>query len=57
MYVSCIIHKYNDALITMYSYALICIIEKRPKETFETEYAYSYLLDGRGQRLTDLLGL
>ena len=38
-------------------YALICIIEKRPKETFETEYAYSYLLDGRGQRLTDLLGL
>jgi kynurenine 3-monooxygenase len=38
-------------------YSDVTIIEKRTKDTFETERAYLYLLDGRGQRLTDFLGI
>jgi len=36
----------------------ITIVEKREKHIpFESEKAYQYLLDGRGQRLTNLLGI
>ena len=34
----------------------ITIIEKRPAEYFGTTFAYSYMLDGRGQKCTNLLG-
>ena len=35
----------------------ITIIEKRPAEYFGTTFAYSYMLDGRGQKCTNLLGM
>ena len=35
----------------------ITIIEKRSDSVFESEKAYQYYLDGRGQRLTNLLNL
>lgn len=34
----------------------ITVVEKRP-QSFDSERSYMYLLEGRGQRLTDLLGL
>lgn len=35
----------------------ITIIEKRPISFFESGKAYLYLIDGRGQKCTDLLGI
>lgn len=35
----------------------ITIIEKRSINFFESTKAYLYLIDGRGQKLTDLLGM
>lgn len=35
----------------------ITIIEKRPINFFESTKAYLYLIDGRGQKCTDLLGM
>jgi hypothetical protein len=35
----------------------ITIIEKRPINFFESSKAYLYLIDGRGQKCTNLLGM
>ena len=34
----------------------ITIIEKRPISSFESTKAYLYLIDGRGRKITDILG-
>lgn len=34
----------------------ITIVEKRSEESFESSKAYLYLIDGRGQKITDTLG-
>lgn len=35
----------------------VIVLEKRGAKAFETELAYTYLLDGRGQRLTNLISM
>ena len=37
-------------------YTDITIVEKRPRDSFESSKAYLYLIDLRGQRVTDLIG-
>ena len=37
-------------------YTDITIVEKRPRDSFESSKAYLYLIDLRGQRITDLIG-
>lgn len=38
-------------------YQDVTVIERRPKNSFESEKAYLYLIDARGQQMTNLLGL
>ena len=38
-------------------YKDITVIERSSKDQFDSERAYQYLLDGRGQKLTNLLGI
>jgi 2-polyprenyl-6-methoxyphenol hydroxylase-like FAD-dependent oxidoreductase len=38
-------------------YKDITVIERASKDHFDSERAYQYLLDGRGQKLTNLLGI
>ena len=38
-------------------YRDITVLEKTGYDEFETDRSYQYLIDGRGQRLTDMLGL
>ena len=45
------------ALDSLGTFSEITVVEKRPETSFESTKAYLYLLDKRGQQITDLLNM
>ena len=45
------------ALDSLGTFSEITVVEKRPESAFESTKAYLYLLDKRGQQITDLLNM
>ena len=45
------------ALDSLGTFSEITVVEKRPESAFESTKAYLYLLDKRGQKITDLLNM
>ena len=44
-------------MLKRHGFRNVIVIEKRSEESFQEAVAYTYLINGRGQRLTDLLDL